>query len=111
MDDLKVIVHVTEDAKCHRCRKYLPEVGKIYKWPDVCWRCSDVMDSFEENNPDLYKKYADAMQDHPMRKAANERPNVKRLLADNGEILEVWFPRGMMTWAEFVKPPSGAGDE
>lgn len=60
------------------------------------------MDYLAGSNPALHKKYADAMENHPMRKCADEHPEINRLHSDSGKLLEVWFPREMMTWAEFV---------
>jgi predicted amidophosphoribosyltransferase len=102
MDEPGVDIHVTEHAKCQRCWQYLSEVGKIYKWPDLCWRCADVMDSFEKDRPELYDKWIKAMTDHPMRKYADEHPEIKRLLSKAGDVLEIWFPKEVMTWAEFM---------
>jgi isoleucyl-tRNA synthetase len=45
--DAAVTFHHAEGDKCARCWMILPEVGKNPKHPDLCNRCSGVMDSLE----------------------------------------------------------------
>ena len=61
------------------------------------------MDSMEETHPELYQEWLVKMENHPMRLCADSHPEIKRLLSKSGRILEVWFPKEMMTWAIFTE--------
>lgn len=45
MADFKVGIEKAGGAKCGRCWKYLPSVGKDQKHPELCQRCVDVVSS------------------------------------------------------------------
>lgn len=108
MEDVRVEVSVTTFAKCERCWQHLPEVGKIFKWPDLCWRCTDVLDALhqkaidEETEPKFYDKYLKTFETHPI-KALAKNPSVKRLLSKSGKILEIWGTEEQMPWARFKR--------
>ncbi len=71
-------------AKCARCRGCRPEVGRILKWPELCTRCADYMESDYRGAVD----YQAGLERHPLRLLA-ENPNVPRLVV-RGQVVEVW---------------------
>ena len=62
-------------AKCERCWKCLPEVGRLWKWPELCARCADYMDT-EYPHAEAFQR---ALEHHPLRLLA-EDPCVPRLM-------------------------------
>ena len=91
-------------AKCPRCWQYRIEVGKLWKNPDLCYRCCDAVATLKL--PDI-ESFCD---NHPIRVLALD-PTVKKLImstdgkrlvttnpAASDTILEVWGTPEQMPW-------------
>jgi len=46
-DDLFMDVHKSDSAKCERCWRHIPDVGKEEKYPTVCLRCAEALDAID----------------------------------------------------------------
>ncbi len=52
-EKLYIKVRVAESSKCERCWNYREEVGKIDKYPALCKRCANVVESVNAKIPEM----------------------------------------------------------
>ena len=120
----QVVITNKEGTKCARCRNHDVAVGRIWKWPELCWRCSDVMDVIQESandangssgdyldDPAAFKEYwLDYYDQHPIRRLAEDQTVTKLVKRADGArvttkvpmngdvVLEVWGNEEQMPW-------------
>jgi len=122
--EYQAIITNREGSKCARCRNHDVAVGRIWKWPELCWRCSDVMDTIEQHAADQNASTGDYLVDpaafktywldhydlHPIRQLALDHGVTKLVRTPDGRrsttkspnasdfILEVWGTPDQMPW-------------
>jgi len=87
---VNVVCELAAGDKCQRCSKYDIAVGRIWKWPNLCHRCADILNSIQDeiqlrangNEPDplwnqmpcidmspqeFYDFFQKDVEDHPIR--------------------------------------------
>lgn len=127
MANAHVTVERATGTKCLRCWRVLIEVGRIWRNPDICWRCNGAMDALEaraiadnttsgdwQTDPAAFHAvWRLPFENHPIRALALDE-SVPKLLRRAGkrivsktmlpgdDILEVWGTETQMPW---VAPP------
>lgn len=115
--ETQVTINQASGNKCRRCSQWSIDVGRIWKWPDLCHRCADEMDGLDEafklrdetgdidplyqympafteltTHAEFYEKFQKPFEDHPIRKFKTRWP---------GPSGEVWPTKEEATWIEY----------